>query len=310
MVHIIGGKKVAVNFYRFLIKNNIESKLYFFENELGGKISGAVPFNGNWKGMQQIGKVDKVIVSSETALNNLSTEDKEQFERHYFVREKSNIPSIAKEIGAKDIPFIPFEELSRRLPVIAKPKSSGSDVPFKFMIIKTAEELVPLNGLSGKCIFQEYFAPEEYDQMAIAGYFLHNESSLISVRQLNQYPVGISSHVRLNQDALSDLKKQIAAYLNKTGFKGFIEFEFKVNRKTGIPFLIDINPRLWGWSYFYFSRVKNIKEVMFKDAAPVLDVKAEWINIPRYLLSLSKLRMSMPKPKNFLSNNVSYEPLL
>lgn len=306
MINIIGGKKVAVNLYKVLQNHSIESKLFYFENEQASKKKGFLSIEFFKDLLEK--ENSTLIVTSETAFNHLKQYNLKQFESHFYLRGKKNIGQISKEINALEVPVVDPDKENDLFPFIAKPSTSASDVPFKIKIVSNASELKEVESYFPNCVLQKYLDKDEYFQIAVAGYFTGHPDSFISVKQLNQYPVGISSHVMVTHE-YEDLKKDIANYLNKLSFTGFIELEFKISRteKRQI-YLIDVNPRLWGWSYYYISTIQNMNGVIFNGEKPALNLKKEWINPPRYFFSLLNFNVSFPKVQNLLSNKISFEP--
>jgi len=311
MVHIIGGAKSAVNLFSILSKNKIDSVFYYFKGEYGENKKGGLFFSDSWRGLENISNNDKVIISSETAFYKLGNEDKGKLELHYFLRNKLNLSEICKEIKVNEVKSIIISDIHIDFPIIAKPSESGTGlVPFKFKVLKTQDDLEKVIPYAANCIFQPYLNNQMFSQFAIAGYFTGDINSLIIVKQLNQYPVGISSFVKQDENGLSNLKTNIATYLNEIGYRGFIEFEFKFNKKTQNVFLLDVNPRTWGWFYYYISAINNLEKVIFLNETPVLSLKKCWVNMPRLILSFLNGKFHNPSTMDYLQNKICYEPII
>ena len=71
-----------------------------------------------------------------------------------------------------------------------------------------------------------------------------------------------------------DTKSRITEYLNYHNYRGFIEFEFKVSIKNEkLIYLMDINPRPWGWSSYLIENTLNWEHVLFEGENPKLFIK-------------------------------------
>jgi len=304
-IQIIGGAKTGYNLYKFLEKEGIVSTLYYFPNEYSKKKKIGEAFNVEQK---QLYISENILVSSETAFNNLSKLQLPNLSCHYFLRDKANIPEIAIGIETNYIPELQVNNLS--FPLAVKPRESmGDKVPFKFKKIKSKKEFDDLGAIVDDCLLQPYLDDKNYQQIAVAGYFNGHMNSLIAVEQKNHYPKGISAYVLDKTSENIKLIHRIETYLSTSEYKGFIEFEFKQNLDTKEYFLMDINPRTWGWFYYYLDSIQNFKEVFLENKAVKLKVKKAWVNTPRLGMAILKERnLSSPKICDVLKNKICYEP--
>ncbi len=305
LIVIVGGAKTGYNLHQLLHKNCINSVYYYYKGEFGEKKAG-----GKFIDLMDDNIINDgiLIVTSETAFFHLNNRLKSKLASHYFLRDKTNYPEIAKKIGVNTIKEYTPE--TNVYPAFAKPRQSGEGkVPFKTKLIQNNNELHKIKQHIKYCTIQEYLAPNEYQQISVAGYFTGIANSFISVKQLNQYPIGISSYVSYHTNEQTEtIKKNLSDYLNALPFRGFIEVEFKQNKNTGSVVLMDINPRPWGWFYYYASAVKNLERVIKYDDHPVVDIKKSWVNLPRLVLSNLKGRFYNPPVKDVLMNKICYEP--
>ncbi|MFW5983014.1 MAG: hypothetical protein ACOCQ4_00820 [bacterium] len=305
MYNIIGGAKTAYILYKLFQKNNIDAVFYYFKGEFGEKKAGGKPIH------QLDDKVinnGNIIVSSETAFVYMRDKLQKKLPAHYYLRDKNNYPEIAEKLGVVAIKEYAPETIV--YPVFLKPRQSGEGkVPFKTKLINSNEELLKHHLYFNYCTVQEYLSSKEYEQISIAGYFNGSADSLISVKQLNQYPLGVSSFVSyFSNSQIKQLKEYLSDYLKTLAYKGFIEVEFKWNINTGKVILMDINPRPWGWFYYYTSAVKNLEQVVKNNEEPAINIQKSWVNLPRLILSNVKGKFSNPSPKDFLMNKICYEP--
>lgn len=302
MISILGGKQVAYNFAQLLRKQDIECLLLTFPGEWSQKKGCGITIEE-----YDLVGLDNVVISSETALNYLQYKFPNRYKIHHYLRDKRNLPIIASQIDVNYLESLHEESINKHFPVILKPIHANTGVPFKTKIVLNDKELGKYKKYLDLCIVQQYLSKSFFTQISIAGYYNGKVESLICVDQLNQYPMGTSSHVRLNPNH-QKLIKSISRYLQNISFKGFIELEFKYSPQKGY-FLMDINPRLWGWSYFYFSGIKNLQNVLFSNESPQLSLKNEWIHPLRMLPALLFSNLSYPKAINVFGRNICIEPI-
>lgn len=300
---IIGGAKTATNLKAFLDKNDIPNQLYFFEGEYAAKRKIGQPFNQTVLEQQL-----NCIITSETAFQHIPKSKRGFYKNHYYLRDKRNLAEIAKNIEARYIKeFKKDDQFS--FPIIAKPEeSSAGNVPFKFKVIHNQQELSGIEVFVDFCILQPYLDRKNYNQLAVAGYFDGSLGSLMAAKQFSQYPIGVSALVINFTSHYQRLIQKVATYLNEIDYKGFIEFEFKENKSDGALYVMDINPRTWGWSNYYLEGVQNFPAVLEGKEPVQLKLKKAWINTPRWILSLRNGTIKRPQLKWLIKNDISYEP--
>lgn len=300
---IIGGAKTAINLKAFLDKNNINTKVFFFKGEYATKRKIGQKFNST-----VLEKPENCIITSETAFQHIPKSKRDFYKNHYYLRDKRNLAEVAKKIEVHNI-----EELKKddqlRFPIIAKPQeSSGGKVPFKFKVIHNHQVLREIKDIVDFCILQPYLSSKNYNQLAVAGYFDGTMRSLMAAKQFSQYPIGVSALVINFTNHYQRLIQKITAYLNDIEYKGFVEFEFKENKPDGVLYLMDINPRTWGWSNYYLEGIQNFPAVLEGKESVQLKLKKAWINTPRWILSIKNGTFKQPKLKWLIKNDISYEP--
>lgn len=157
--------------------------------------------------------------------------------------------------------FAEFETNSeRQFPVIVKPNEKQlhpkKNPIGKVRICHTQEEFECLLGEMAKLQtnpkeyhIQSYIEGNNAQQYSIGGYYLNGEPlAEITVNQIKQYPQGISALVITSDDENAKHIKQISRdFAKELSFSGFMESEFKIDQVTLQPYLLDVNPRPWGW---------------------------------------------------------------
>lgn len=302
-MQIIGGAKTAANLKAFLDKKDIANQLYFFDSEYASKRKIGQLFN-----QTVLEQLENCIITSETAFQRIPKSKRGFYTNHYYLRDKRNLVEIAKKIEANYIKELKKDD-QLSFPIIAKPEeSSAGKVPFKFKVIHNQQELGAIDELIDFCILQPYLDKNKYNQLAVAGYFDGTTGSLMAARQFSQYPIGVSALVVNLTSHYQNVIQNVSDFLNEIGYKGFIEFEFKENKSDGALYLMDINPRTWGWSNYYLEGIQNFPAVLEGKEPVQLKLKKAWINTPRWILSLRNGTFKRPKLKWLIKNDISYEP--
>ena len=115
-------------------------------------------------------------------------------------------------------------------------------------------------------IIQAYVAGDNSHQFSFGGYFKDGvELAGIVVNQLRQYPQGISSFVveTSNKDIEKTIIKSVMSFVESLKYTGFLEMEFKIGNNQ--IFLMDINPRPWGWVSILEEKYKNFYKLFSGD---------------------------------------------
>lgn len=305
-IKLIGGGKTAWNLYKIFRKNQLDSTVFYFKDNYGKGKTGFKPINK----LDVNNLCENFIVTSEKAFVYYKKALEHKIPIHYFLRNKNNLHLISKKLNVNNIKEYDINNIE--FPVFIKPKQSGEGlVPFKAKVINNLAELKENRDFIDFCSIQEYLDSNEYEQISIAGYFTGIAESLISVKQLNQYPLGVSSYVAFHLNpSIEKLKENISHYLNSLGFKGFVEFEFKKNKFDNYFYLMDINPRPWGWFYYYASAVENLKEVVLENDGPIIKIKSIWVNLPRLILSNFSGDFNNPSISRLFKKQICFEPYI
>jgi len=134
-------------------------------------------------------------------------------------------------------------------PVLVKPKQGGG--AWGILLINSVKELGSL--FEGETYMglplERFFVQEKINGHAYCVAMLFNQGELkgqVVYRQLRDFPVsGGQATLRVSVD-----HPQLAGYFQKLltelNWHGICQADFQVEQETGIPYLIDINPRFWG----------------------------------------------------------------
>lgn len=89
-----------------------------------------------------------------------------------------------------------------------------------------------------------------YSVLALDGKIVHS----ICHRRLREYPISGGPSSCCITEERNDLHQYVSTLVRETDFSGLAMFEFKED-KEGRPYLLEVNPRIWGT--FPLSRVSN-----------------------------------------------------
>lgn len=171
--------------------------------------------------------------------------NKDQWET---VARSLNIP-VPKTVTIEDVRNQKTDLHSISYPVLIKPKQGGGAWAIKQ--IDSPQELQALlsNPLYFDRPWSRFFIQEKImgETMCVAMLFCKGEyKAKIAYKQLRDYPVsGGQATLRIsisNKDAETNFQR----LLEEFKWHGVCQADFVVDGRTGIPYLIDINPRFWG----------------------------------------------------------------
>lgn len=97
---------------------------------------------------------------------------------------------------------------------------------------------------------QAYIEGKNDSQYSVGGYYQAGEVLAdVVVNQVKQQPQGISAEVVTISAGhiYSDLHRITRCFAKELQYSGFLEMEYKVDTNTGEIYLLDVNPRPWGW---------------------------------------------------------------
>lgn len=136
--------------------------------------------------------------------------------------------------------------------------------PFKTILIKTKKELYEAKKKNKKylkdLIVQEYIPKNNIIDISYGGYYLYGEEKMqITVLQKRQYPEGITCFAEeYKGEYVEIIKRNARKLISEFDYCGFVEVEFKVDTIRKKIYLIEVNPRTWGWIKILKRKYKRI----------------------------------------------------
>ena len=213
----------------------------------------------------------KTIICSDNYLNMIFENEPSLFDRFDLISpskavlnsfiDKDNLYKMCEEnnIQTPDRYLVNDynELLTYPLPIVVKPrvKKLNSNIDkIKILYSKKDIEAFVSDSNSKKLvvddfIFQKYVFGNNYYEYGYGGYFENGKPVCdVYFYEMRQRPQGICCYTReIDDNNIKDsINKTASIFINKYNYSGFIQFDFKKDTKSGVLYLLDINPRPWG----------------------------------------------------------------
>jgi predicted ATP-grasp superfamily ATP-dependent carboligase len=244
---------------------------------------------------------------------------------------------LARELGIavpKTYPVNGFREGGERIdrlayPLLVKPKQGGGG--WAITQVNSAGELESLlnqNVYMGRP-WDWFFLQEKIigEVHCVAMLFRRGElRAKVAYKQLRDYPVSggqATLRVSIRSEAA---EKHFERFLEKIGWQGVCQADFVVDQETGVPYLIDINPRFWGSLVQAIASGVDFPYLLYRiavdgDAEPVAvfrtgvttrwlggDCRSFWPLLKKSRNKLAFIRQfCVPKEKSLLYDDFSWQ---
>ena len=98
-------------------------------------------------------------------------------------------------------------------------------------------------------IIQEVIEGDEDNIYVVAAYFdrYSTPHGIFVGQKIRQYPVGFGTTTLIRTADVSGLAERSVNFLQKVGYQGLVDVEYKYDRSTDSFYIIEINPRLGRW---------------------------------------------------------------
>lgn len=142
--------------------------------------------------------------------------------------------------------------------------------------------------LKAELHIQTYIRGNNNWQYSVGGYYRNGiPLAEVVVKQIKQYPQGISAQVIVVADGdankLITISRELVHCLQ---FSGFMEMEFKIDSQTKTPYLLDINPRPWGWVSILGKVYPDFYKVLLGENPSSRNENVIWSSPIRKILSV------------------------
>lgn len=198
-------------------------------------------------------------------------------ENYELINNKQKITELCTELGLRTPRNYSYQDLLNNkveFPIAfklnTKEINSKKNPIGKLKIIKNEKELnnlekdISISQIEkDKIVIQEYIEGNNNHQFSFGGYFINGvKKAGIVVNQIGQYPQGVSSLVLEAEEGeiKNKINESVIRFAGHLKYTGFLELEFKVSKE--LIYLMDINPRTWGWVSILAKKYPDFHNVL------------------------------------------------
>jgi len=173
----------------------------------------------------------------------------------YILNDKTNLYNYVDQNDYKidSLNTWPFVDRSNKIsfPLILKWSRDHIEKPFKALIIQDKEELNAAydkySQFSDYLILQQLI--ETKKSLSFACFSLDGKiQKSVIVEQVRQYPPGLSNVVKhYKGEHIQTMTEFSIELIKNLNYSGYVEYEFIEDLKTNSIYLLECNPRPWGW---------------------------------------------------------------
>lgn len=231
-------------------------------------------------------------------------------ENYELINNKQKITELCTELGLRTPHSYSYQDLLSNkveLPIAfklnTKEINSKKNPIGKLKVIKNEKELnnlkedISISQIEkDKIVVQEYIEGNNKHQFSFGGYFIKGvKQAGIIVNQIGQYPQGVSSLVLEAEEGeiKNKINESVIKFAGHLKYTGFLEMEFKVCKE--VIYLMDINPRTWGWVSILAKKYPGFHNVLCTNNKVPID------KIPELVMWKSPMRIFMGNFKNPLN---------
>lgn len=185
--------------------------------------------------------------------------------------------AVRHPIAIAAMEYEPDRELG--FPVVAKPRFpfyelSGCDLPFELRCV-VLNDVQAWNEFQRRyqrylshLLVQEFVHGTAADMISI-GLYADRDSDIRGLfvgRKIRGYPP-LWGDTRAGQNDMvpNSVLREVSRVVEELRYKGLAEFEYKIDRKSGEHFLIEINPRSWSWIGITLHTPADIPWIAYQD---------------------------------------------
>lgn len=212
---------------------------------------------------------------------------------NYCKRHNIRIPSSYSYVD-----FYKMKDKDREFPVVIKWKNKKLNMhrnPIgKIRICQNTDEFSKIHSElqnssvnTDELLIQTYIQGNNNCQYSIGGYYQNGQVlANIAVLQKKQYPQGVSAQVISITDIYAkELLKKTESFVKELNFTGFMEIEYKLDSATNQFYLLDINPRPWGWISILGTAYSDFHQVFLGKTPSCPFCPTVWTSTIRSLLA-------------------------
>lgn len=207
--------------------------------------------------------------------------DKVEFAR---VCEELGIPSprtLVQDFADADSPDWAPQEVDLDFPVVAKPAIGAAyegltfEGKQKIYLVDTAQELrtillrVQGAGFRDRFVIQELIPGDDTAMRSITAYVdSSGQATLLATAQVllqEHTPLAIGNPAAMVTTPFPELMEQAERFLRHVGYRGFANFDVKVDPRDGVAKFFEMNPRIGRNNYYVTAAGANVAEFIVTD---------------------------------------------
>lgn len=182
--------------------------------------------------------------------------------------------NVPETVRVNEENFFEKIESTIKFPCIVKPTDSPTFVAkFRrklFKVHNRAELVEALNKAerAGLEVIVQRIIPGFDDHMHTFDAYLNQDSKVtnwVTCQKFRQYPINFGASVYTGQKYVQELYDIGAPFLEKMGWKGFAEIEFKKDSETGKYYLIEVNCRITNLNNLLYMVGMNIPYITYME---------------------------------------------
>lgn len=178
---------------------------------------------------------------------------------------------------------------SLKFPVFIKPKQGGGGWGINLYSSSEALKKALAENRHQALGWDRFFVQEKVrgPTHCVAMLFSHGDlRAKVGYEQLREYPIGAGQATLRISKRNEKAEAYLTKFLEHLGWHGICQADFVVDKQTGIPYLIDINPRFWGSLFQAIASNVDFPYLTYQiaiygDVEPVTDftagVKTRWV---------------------------------
>lgn len=197
-----------------------------------------------------------LVAKNRNRLSSLAGIPIPDYEKLIFAGDKFKVAEFAQNVGVKVPNTHPVSNISDLnnavknigFPAVIKPRKGTGARGLRYINSEQDLRGVPAEIFTkhGDFLMQEYVPGSEYYGVSAIFNNKNKMRAAFCHKKLRQYPTtgGVSTYAEsVHRDDLVQITEKL---LSSVGWFGIANVEFKISDKDGSPYVMEINPRLWG----------------------------------------------------------------
>lgn len=196
------------------------------------------------------------------------------YEKILFARNKYNILMHAQKIGIHCPKTLIVKTLddaqgsvgSMQFPMVLKPVIGTGGHGIRYVYNRNEFDLACIEMFKRyeNFLIQEYIPGSNYYGVSVIFNANNQMRSAFTHKKIRQYPITGGASTFALSVLMPDLVEISRKLLSSIGWYGVANIEFKIDKRDGLPKLMEVNPRLWGSLQLAIASGLNIPYMMYQ----------------------------------------------